>query len=112
MGNLLASLSRILAHARRKFFATNKSQLAEQALCYIQLLYEIESEVCKLEPDLRRRIRQKKAVPVMDALHAWIIAQCQIVHDGSAHPSRISQIRAETPTSILFPQRIRSFADS
>jgi hypothetical protein len=37
-----------LAHARRKFFelhATNKSQLAEQALRYIQLLYEIESEV-------------------------------------------------------------------
>lgn len=33
-----------MAHARRKFFelhATNKSQLAEQALRYIQLLYEI-----------------------------------------------------------------------
>lgn len=35
-------------HARRKFFelhATNKSMLAEQTLRYIQLLYEIESEV-------------------------------------------------------------------
>ncbi len=76
-----------MAHARRKFFelhATNKSQLAEQALRYIQLLYEIESEVRDLEPDLRHRIRQEKAVPVMDALHAWMIAQRQIVHDGSA----------------------------
>lgn len=76
-----------MAHARRKFFelhATNKSQLAEQALRYIQLLYEIEREVRDLEPDLRRRIRQEKAVPVMDALHAWMIAQRQIVHDGSA----------------------------
>jgi transposase len=50
-------------HARRKFFelhATHKSQLAEQALCYIQLLYEIEREVRDIEPNLRRRIRQKK----------------------------------------------------
>src|SRR5690606_5332344 len=36
-----------MAHARRKFYelhVTNKSMLAEQALRYIQLLYEIESE--------------------------------------------------------------------
>lgn len=67
-----------MAHARRKFFelhATNKSTLAEQALRYIQLLYEIEREVGDLEPDLRRRIRQEKAVPVMNRLHAWMIAQ-------------------------------------
>jgi len=62
-----------MAHARRKFselHATNKSTLAEQAVRYIQLLYEIESEVRDLEPDLRRRIRQEKAAPVMDMLHA------------------------------------------
>ncbi len=55
-----------MAHARRKFFelhATNKSTLAEQALRYIRLLYEIESEVRDLEPDLRRRIRQEKSRP-------------------------------------------------
>ena len=76
-----------MAHARRKFFelhATNKSQLAEQALRYIQLLYEIESEIRDLEPDFRHRIRQEKAVPVMGALHAWMIAQRLLVHDGSA----------------------------
>ena len=76
-----------MPHARRKFFelhATNKSQLAERTLRYIQLLYEIESEVRELEPDLRHLIQQEKAVPVMDALHAWMIAQCQLVHDGSA----------------------------
>jgi hypothetical protein len=74
-----------MAHARRKFFelhATNKSTLAEQALRYIQLLYEIESEVRDLEPDLRRRIRQEKAVPVMDMLHAWMIAQRDLVPEG------------------------------
>ncbi|MHA6575433.1 IS66 family transposase [Pseudomonas yamanorum] len=76
-----------MAHARRKFFelhATNKSQIAEQALRYIQLLYEIESEVRDLEADLRRRIRQEKAVPVMNRLHAWMIAQRDLVPEGSA----------------------------
>ncbi|RZI25384.1 IS66 family transposase, partial [Pseudomonas orientalis] len=76
-----------MAHARRKFFelhTTNKSTLAEQALRYIQSLYEIESEVRDLEPDLRRRIRQEKAVPLMDMLHAWMIAQRDLVPEGSA----------------------------
>ncbi|NAS97164.1 IS66 family transposase [Pseudomonas syringae pv. actinidifoliorum] len=76
-----------MAHARRKFFelhATNKSMLAEQALRYIQLLYEIESEVRDLEPDLRRRIRQEKAVPVMNMLYTWMIAQRDLVPEGSA----------------------------
>jgi transposase len=76
-----------MAHARRKFFelhATNKSQIAEQALRYIQSLYEIESEVRDLEPDLRCRIRQEKAAPVMNRLHAWMIAQRELVPEGSA----------------------------
>lgn len=76
-----------MAHARRKFFdlhATNKSTFAEQALRSIQLLYEIESEIRSLKPDSRRRIRQEKAVPVMDRLHALMIAQRQLVHDGVA----------------------------
>ncbi|KPY78062.1 Transposase, partial [Pseudomonas syringae pv. spinaceae] len=76
-----------MAHARRKFFelhATNKSMLAEQALRYIQLLYEIEREVHDLEPNLRCRIRQEKAAPVMKMLHAWMIAQRDLVPEGSA----------------------------
>jgi hypothetical protein len=76
-----------MAHTRRKLFelhATNKSTLAEQALRYIQLLYEIESEVRDLEPDLRRRIRQEKALPVMDRLHAWMMAPRDLVPEGSA----------------------------
>ncbi len=76
-----------MAHARRRFFelhATHKNTLAEQALRYMQVLYEIEGEIKELEPDIRRRIRQEKAVPVMDALHAWMVAQRDIVHSGSA----------------------------
>ena len=64
--------------------ATNKSTPAEQALRYIQLLYEIESEVRDLEPDLRHRIRQEKAAPVMNMLHSWMIAPRGLVPAGSA----------------------------
>lgn len=76
-----------MAHARRKFFdlhATNKSQIAEKALHYIAILYEIEREVRDLKPDLRRLIRHEKAAPVVDALHAWMIGQRQLVPEGSA----------------------------
>ncbi|MFH7572615.1 IS66 family transposase, partial [Pseudomonas syringae group genomosp. 7] len=63
--------------------ATNKSTHAEQALRYIQLLNEIESEVRDLEPDLRRRIRQEKAAPEMDMLHAWMLSQRDLEPEGS-----------------------------
>jgi transposase len=61
-----------MAHARRKFFdlhATNKSQIAEKALHYIAALYEVEREARELEPDIRQRIRQDKAAPIIDSLH-------------------------------------------
>ena len=49
---------------------------------YIAAIYEIEREVRDLEPDERRRIRQEKAAPLMDALHAWMIAQRELVFEG------------------------------
>jgi len=76
-----------MAHARRKFYdlhVANKSQLAEQALCHIGQLYDIEREVRDLLPDERQRIRQEKAKPIADALHSWMLAQRQLVHEGTA----------------------------
>lgn len=62
-----------MAHARRKFYdlhITGESVLAEQALRYIAALYVVEREVRDLEPNDRRRIRQEKAAPPMNAFHA------------------------------------------
>lgn len=76
-----------MAHARRKFYdlhANHKSQLAEQALTYIGLLYDVEREVAMLAPTDRRRIRQEKAAAVADALHGWMTSQRQKVPEGSA----------------------------
>lgn len=76
-----------MAHARRKFFdlfSTDKSPLSEQALHYIQLLYEVEREARELTPDQRRQLRQEKTAPIMEALHAWMMAQRQLVTPGTA----------------------------
>ncbi len=82
-----------LAHARRKFFdlwANHKSQVAEEALKYFVQLYEVEREVQDLDSDERRRIRQLKARPVVDALSKWLQLQRQKVPDGSATAKAIN----------------------
>lgn len=76
-----------MAHARRKFFdlhATNKSQLAEQVLHLIGGLYEIERQAPDMTYENRGRIRQEKGAPILNALHAWILAQRDLVPEGSA----------------------------
>src|SRR5690606_27672556 len=45
---------------------------------------EVERQVKDLSPDERRRVRQEKAKPLTDALHAWMQAQRARVPDGSA----------------------------
>jgi transposase len=82
-----------LAHARRKFFelwANHKSAVAEQALTFFRDLYDVEREVKDLDVDERKRIRQLKARPVADHLHAWLIAQRHKVPDGSATAKAIA----------------------
>lgn len=76
-----------LAHARRKFFdlhVANKSQIAHSALEQIGRIYDIEREIKALNPDERRRIRQEKSKPLLDALHQWMLLNRQKVPDGTA----------------------------
>lgn len=76
-----------LAHARRKFhelWVNHKSPLGEQALTLFARLYDVEREVKDLDAEHRWRVRQDKAKPIADALHAWLAAQRQKVPPGSA----------------------------
>ena len=76
-----------MAHSRRKFFdlhASNKSQIAGQALGYISALYDVEREVKNLTADERLRIRQAKSRPLADAFHQWMGLQRRQITDGSA----------------------------
>ncbi|MFO7026422.1 IS66 family transposase [Pseudomonas aeruginosa] len=76
-----------MAHARRKFFdlhVANKSQLAEQALHSIGGLYEVERQARDMSNEDRWRIRQEMAVPISKTLHDWMLAQRDLVPNGSA----------------------------
>ncbi|MCD5988486.1 IS66 family transposase [Pseudomonas sp. CDFA 553] len=76
-----------MAHARRKFFdlhVANKSQLAEQALHSIGGLYEVERHAKEMSDEDRWRLRQETAVPIAEKLHEWMLAQRELVPEGSA----------------------------
>jgi transposase len=62
----------------------NKSQLAEQALHSIGGLYEVEWQARDMSDQDCWRIRQEKAVPIVETLHQWMLAQCDLVPNGSA----------------------------
>ena len=76
-----------LAHARRKFhelWDPHKSPVAEQALKFFAVLYDIEREAQALDPGDRRRVRQERAKPIAEDFHVWLQAQRARVPDGSA----------------------------
>lgn len=76
-----------LAHARRKFhelWANHQSQIAGEALQLFGALYDVEREAREFGPAERLRLRQDKARPAADLLHAWLRAHRQKVPDGSA----------------------------
>jgi transposase len=66
------------AHARRYYWEVYDSQgrasgsVAEQALQRIAALYAIEADIRGQPPDERRRQRQARAGPLLQALHAWL----------------------------------------
>jgi transposase len=63
------------AHVRRKFYdlqVTHKSPVAQEALERIAALYAIEDEIRGRPPGERRELRQARARPLLDSLHAWL----------------------------------------
>ncbi len=69
-----------MAHARRKLFEAHKlngSEIAAQAVALIARLYEVEREARELESAQRLLLRQSRARPIADALHAWLLTKRQ-----------------------------------
>ncbi len=63
------------AHVRRKFhdlYEAHASPIAKEALERIAALYGIEKEIRGRPPDERRHIREARARPLLDSLHAWM----------------------------------------
>jgi transposase len=63
------------AHARRKFFdlaRLNKAPIAIEAVARIDALFAIERDINGLSPETRRKVRQQRSRPRVEALGAWL----------------------------------------
>jgi transposase len=70
------------AHVRRKFYEcrTTAPVPAHEALARIRQLYRIEANGRTLPADERRAIRQREAVPILEAFGTWLDEQsCQVL---------------------------------
>jgi transposase len=66
------------AHMRRGFYdfwVSTKSPFAAEVLARIRELYAIEAEIRGHPAEHRRRVRDERSRPIVDALHAWLHAQ-------------------------------------
>jgi transposase len=73
------------SHLRRKFYEVyvgGHSPIATQALARIKELYEVEAEVRGLPPELRRRARQDRSKPIVEALRPWFQQSLAAVPKG------------------------------
>ena len=81
------------SHLRRKFYelyaggraeglSSTRAPIATEALARIQQLYAIEAEIRGLPAEMRRRVRQDKAKPIVDALKPWFEASLGRVSKG------------------------------
>jgi len=64
-----------LAHARRKWhdiYAVDRSPTAAEALRRIGLLYDIERDIRGDLPEIRRAVRQVRALPVLASFRGWM----------------------------------------
>jgi transposase len=74
------------AHARRKLYdlyVALNSPIAREAVDRIGELYRIEREIRGLSPEERRSERQARAVPLLEALHAWFMSMLVRLHQKS-----------------------------
>lgn len=88
-----------MAHARRKFFDLT-TQEKSQALEAVGELYGIEREAAELDIDARQRLRDVKARPLLERLHARLLARRTQVPNGSGIARAISR-RSSTGTGPL-----------
>jgi transposase len=66
------------AHARRYFFdlaRLNKAPIGIEAVARIDALFAIEREINGASPTERRRVRQERSKPLVEALGAWLRQQ-------------------------------------
>jgi transposase len=93
------------AHCRRRFYEIHQatgSPLAGEALRQIGELYTIEAEIRGRPTEERRAVRQERSKPLVEALHAWLVAQLERVSGKSALAEAIRYALRHWPGLVLF----------
>lgn len=74
------------AHARRKFdesCAVTSHALAEEALAWTWLLYDIEDRLADATAEVRKQVRLRESVPILERLHEQLVEARPAVRPSS-----------------------------
>lgn len=94
-------------HVRRKFVEVaehSDSPLAHEAVCRIAELYRIEAEAEGLTAEARTAYRQEHAGPVLESLHAWLLAVSHRQLGGSALAKAVNHALGRWPALLRYVQ--------
>ncbi|HSJ40055.1 MAG TPA: IS66 family transposase, partial [Xanthobacteraceae bacterium] len=93
------------AHMRRgfyDFYVSTKSPLAAEVLGRIRSLYAIEAEIRGHPAEHRRRVRQERSRPIVEAMHAWLEEQLPRVSGASDLAKAIRYALRHWPGLLVF----------
>ena len=93
------------AHARRKFFdlyQANNNPMAFEALQRIGALYAIETESKHLTTEDRQQLRTGKSLPVLNALHDWLIRTRTQTASGGGSAKALDYTLKRWPSLIRY----------
>ena len=93
------------AHARRKFFdlhQANNSTMAFEALQRIGDIYAIEVEGKHIDIESRLQLRKEKSLPILDALHDWLMQTRAQTANGGASAKALDYTLKRWPSLIRY----------
>jgi transposase len=93
------------AHARRKFYdlhQANGSPMAFEALQRIGDLHAIEAEGKQLGIEARQQLRKQKSLPVLDALHDWLMQTRRQTANGGASAKALDYTLKRWPSLVRY----------
>jgi len=93
------------AHMRRpfyEFFVSTQSPLAGEVLARIRDLYAIKAEIRGHPAEHRRRIRNERSRPIVDALHAWLVDHAERISAASDLAKAIRYAIRHWPGLVMF----------
>jgi transposase len=93
------------AHARRKFFdlyQANRSPMAKETLERIAEIYALEAEAKDFTVEQRQIIRQDKAKPLLEELHAWLLETLAKTAPGGVSAKALGYALRRWPALIRY----------